>query len=53
MQYVKVCVVEMLDHVLATYNPRAGQYTEKLWKREGRDHRAQHCRILLCTLCYS
>jgi hypothetical protein len=42
MQYVKVRVVEMLDHVLATYNPRAGQYTEQLWKREGRDHRAQH-----------
>jgi hypothetical protein len=56
MQYVRVRVVEMLDHVLATYNPRAGQYTEKLWKREGRDscgdHRAQHCRILSSTLCY-
>jgi hypothetical protein len=35
MQYVKIRVVEMLDHVLATYNPRAGEYTEKLWKREG------------------
>lgn len=35
MQYVRIRVVEMLDHVLATYNPRAGEYTEKLWKRAG------------------
>lgn len=35
MQYTKIQVVEMMDHVLATYNPRAGAYTEKLWRREG------------------
>jgi hypothetical protein len=35
MQFVKIRVVEMLDHVLATYNPRAGEYTAKLWKRQG------------------
>lgn len=35
MRYARIQVVEMLDHVLATYNPRAGEYTEKLWKREG------------------
>lgn len=35
MQLVKIRVVEMLDHVLATYNPRAGEYTAKLWERQG------------------
>jgi len=35
MPFVKIKVVEMLDHVLATYNPRAGEYTAKLWKRQG------------------
>lgn len=48
MQYVKIRVVEMLDHVLATYNPRAGEYTEKLWKREGE---GSVCAVPCCARC--
>jgi hypothetical protein len=46
MQYVRIRVVEMLDHVLATYNPRAGEYTQKLWKRAG--ERQPHQSLLRC-----
>jgi NADH:ubiquinone reductase (non-electrogenic) len=34
-QDVKISVVELMDHVLSTYDRRIGEYTATQWKRTG------------------
>jgi len=36
-QDVKISVVELMDHVLSTYDRRIGEYTAQQWKRKGID----------------
>lgn len=35
MQYVRVRVVELMDHVLSTYDRKIGEFTAKQFKRTG------------------